>query len=395
MDHVESASYDLHIPGGLISDSSNQIGAAIVFADLLSKGAGGLDTRALSDEFDGAGIRHGEGVGSDRFNLSGSLIASKLDRALELVALMTREARLPEEEIDPIKSLLLQDLESLKDNPARRAMVELTKRFYPAPFNRSSVGEAAGIGLVTRHDMLAMYKKFFVPAGAILSIAGKVKAEHVIKVVDELLGDWSGEAVKLPSFGERPAHDYYHLEDASAQLQIVMASPSVKFSEPLYYEGKIVTSILGASMFGRLFVELREKRGLCYSVYARHGATNKYGTVTAYVGTTAERAQESLDVLVGEFERLRGSITSQELERARTNLKANLIMGEESPASRASSNASDWYLLKRIRGLDEINQAVDRVTLDSIDEFLKRYPFKPCSVLTLGRSPLKLPAGLV
>jgi predicted Zn-dependent peptidase len=243
--------------------------------------------------------------------------------------------------------------------------------------------------------MLALHQRYFVPAGAILSIAGKVDANRVIKVADELFGDWAGEAVTLPSFGKLPPHDYYHLEDNSAQLQIVMASPSVRFSEPLYYEGKIVTSILGASMFGRLFVEVREKRGLCYSVYARHGATNNYGTVTAYVGTTAERAQESLDVLVGEFERLPGTITPQELERARTNLKANLIMGEESPASRASSNASDWWLLGRIRPLDEINQAVDRVTLDSIEEFLKRYPFKPCSIMTLGRSPLKLPAGLV
>lgn len=395
MDHVESASYDLHIPGGLISDPSDRIGASIVFADLLSKGAGDLDARALSEAFDGAGIRHGEGVGSDRFNLSGSLIASKLDKALELVALMARQPRLPDEDIDPIKSLLLQDLEGLKDNPARRAMVELTKRFYPTPFNRSSVGEAHGIGSVTRADMQNMHKRFFVPAGSILSIAGKVDAQHVIRVVDELFGDWSGEAVELPAFGQRPKHEYYHLEDASAQLQIVMASPSVRFSEPLYYEGKIVASILGSSMFGRLFVEVREKRGLCYSVYARHGATNNYGTVTAYVGTTAERAQESLDVLVGEFEKLPGTITSQELERARTNLKANLIMGEESPGSRASSNASDWWLLKRIRGLDEINQAVDRVTLKSIEEFLKRYPFKPCSVLTLGRSSLKLPAGLV
>jgi predicted Zn-dependent peptidase len=173
-----------------------------------------------------------------------------------------------------------------------------------------------------------------------------------------------------------------------------MAAPSVKFGEPAYYAGKVAVSLLGASMFGRLFVEVREKRGLCYSVYARHGATNSYGTVTAYVGTTPERAQESLDVLLREFEGLRGTVTPEELSRAKTNLKATLVMGEESPSSRASSNAGDWWLMKRIRSLEEVSREIDLVSLEGIDSFLERYPFRPCSLLTLGPRALALPAGM-
>ena len=327
--------------------------------------------------------------------LSGSLIAGKLDKALELVSMMVRYPILPEEDITPIQSLLLQDIESLKDNPARRSMVELTKRFYPAPFNRVSLGDAECLKAVNREMLVRLHKKYFVPAGTIISIAGKVNAKHVCSVVEELFGDWKGEPISLPSFGERPPHGYYHIEDASAQLQIVMASPSVKFSEPLYYEGKIVASMLGSSMFGRLFVEVREKRGLCYSVYARHGATNSYGTMTAYVGTTPERAQESLDVLVGEFERLPGTITQDELDRSRTNLKANLIMGEESTGARAGSNATDWWLLKRVRSLPEIHAEVDKVTLNSVNDYLQAYPYKPCSILTLGSTPLNVSGNVI
>lgn len=395
MDHVESASYDLVLPGGFICDVSDQIGASLVLSELIGKGAGSLDSRALSEAFDGAGIRHGEGTGMDRYTLSGSLVSSKLERALELVSYMVLDPKLPEGDIAPIQSILLQDIEALKDSPARRSMVELTKRFYPAPYNRSSLGEAAGIRSVDRALMVKMHKKFFNPKGAILSIAGKVRASSVLKVVEELFGGWGGEGVELPEFGARPEHDYYHIPDDSAQMQIVMAMPSVRFSEDLYYEGKIAASILGASMFGRLFVEVREKRGLCYSVYARHGATNRYGTMTAYVGTTPERAQESLDVLVGEFERLRGTITQDELNRCRTNLKASLVMGEESPGARAGSNATDWWLLRRIRTLSEINEAIDRVSIDGLNAFVERYPFKPCSILTLGRAPLSVAPSVV
>jgi predicted Zn-dependent peptidase len=395
MEHVESASYDLVIPGGLLSDDEGRIGASIVFSELVSKGAGDLDSRGLSDAFDSAGIRHGEGVGMDRFSLSGSLVAGGIDRALELVESMVRRPRLPEEDIEPIQSILLQDLEALKDNPARRSMVELSRRFYPKPYNRSSLGEADGIRATDRVEMQSLHARCFRPGGAILSIAGRVDAQRIFATVEELFGSWQGQGVKTPPFGARPPHDYYHISEQSAQSQIVLAAPSVKFSDELYYEGKLVASILGSSMFGRLFVEVREKRGLCYSVYARHSSTNLYGTISAYVGTTPERAQESVDVLLGELQRLQGTITSDELERSRTNLKASLIMGEESPGSRAGSNANDWWLLGRVRGLAEIQAGIDAVTLDSIDEFLRRYPFRPCSVLTLGSAALNVDLAVV
>jgi len=395
MDHVESASYDLAIRGGLITDDPKHLGAHIVLAELIGKGAGDLDSRGLSEAFDSAGIRHGEGVGMDRFSLSGSLVAGKIDRALELVQAMVRKPLLPAEDIQPIQSVLLQDLESLKDNPARRAMLELSKRFYPAPYNRSSLGEREGILSTDKALMERLHEAFFRPEGAVLSIAGKVKATHIFSTVEELFGDWQGSGGALPGFGARPKHEYFHIPDQSAQSQIVLAAPSVRFSDELYYEGKLVASVLGSSMFGRLFVEVREKRGLCYSVYARHASTNLFGTMSAYVGTTPERAQESMDVLLEELQRLPGTITQEELDRSRTNLKASLIMGEESPGSRAGSNATDWWLLKRVRTLQEIQGAIDAVTLDSIGEFLRRYPFTPCSVLTLGSAALKVEPQVV
>ena len=388
MDHVESASYDVVVPGGIISDAANSIGATLVLAELLGKGAGELDSRALAEAFDGAGIRHGEGAGTDRYTLGGSMVASKLNKGLELVSSIVLNATLPEEDIPAIQSILLQDLESLKDSPARRAMVELTQRFYPDPFNRSSLGDIKGIQSVDRDLLQAIHSSYFRPARAIVSVAGKVNAGQVVSVIEELFGAWQGAAPELPALGENPPHRYYHIPDDSAQLQIVMAIPSAKVSDPLFYEARIIASILGASMFGRLFVEVREKRGLCYSVYARHGASNHFGTMTAYVGTTPERAQESMDVLLQEFDRLAGTITQEELDRSRTNLKASLIMGEESPGARAASNAMDWWLLGRVRSLEEINQAIDQVSLSSLDLYFEKFPFKPCSILTLGRKAL-------
>jgi predicted Zn-dependent peptidase len=102
-----------------------------------------------------------------------------------------------------------------------------------------------------------------------------------------------------------------------------------------------------------------------------------------------------LDVLVNEMQGLSGSVTQDELDRAKTNLKAALVMGEESPGSRASSNVTDWWFLGRVRPLSEISAEIDRVTIDSVYEFLARYPFRPASLLTLGKNELAVPTGLI
>lgn len=376
-------------------DPEGAVGSSLIYSELVGRGAGDLSSRALSEAFDDAGIRHGEWVGMDRFGFSGSLLAGKLPKALELVSLMVQSPSLPEEEIENIQSVLLQDIAALNDNPARRAMVELNKRYYPAPFNRSSLGEAEGIRSTGRERMVELHQRVFGPEKAILSIAGKVNAQQVMKDVERLFGAWHGASMAIPDFGRVSPHEYVHIEVDSAQAQIVLASPSAKFGESGYYSGKIAVSLLGSSMFGRLFMELREKRGLCYSVYARHGANTAYGTVSAYVGTTPERAQESLDLLVGELCRLRGSVVDAELARAKTNMQAALVMGEESPGSRAASNATDWWLLGRVRTLKEINDAVSAVSVESVDAFLAAHPFTPCTILTLGRTPLDVSSAVI
>ena len=392
MPHVESAAYDLLIPGGLVVDDERTVGASVLGMELIGRGAGGLDSRALSEAFEDIGVRHGEGAGLDKFAFSGVLVADKLEKALTLTSKMVLEPHLPSEEIGNIRSLMLQDIASLNDSPGRRAGVELHKRYYPAPYNRSSLGEAQGLENTSRDTIVSIHERYFRPDRAILSVAGKVSAREVFDLAERLFGGWKGTADEVPKFGSLSPHDYFHLESESAQLQILFASPSVRFGANDYYAGKVAISLLGASMFGRLFIEVREKRGLCYSVYARHASNKDYGTVTAYVGTTAERAQESLDVLLEQLHGLKGTVDEAELERAKVNLKAQLVLGDESPGSRAGSNATDWWLLQRVRPLSEISAAIDAVNVASIDAFLTAHPFNPNSILTLGNRKLNVPA---
>jgi predicted Zn-dependent peptidase len=387
---VQSASYELLIPGGIILDREHGVGESLLLAEISTRGAGELSSRQLSDAFDDIGVRHSEGAGADRFAYRGSLLHAHLGRALELVSLMVCEPALPAEELPNIQSLLLQDILSLPDSPARRVMVELSQRYYPKPFERPSHGTEQGIRDATAASLRQLWKQSYAPRGSVLSIAGNVKTAQVLELCTQHFGRWSGQARILPTFANKPAGGYTHIDFDSAQLQIAFACPSAKFGDRDYYAAKLAAQVLSGGMFGRLFLEVREKRGLVYSVNARHMASQQFGMMLAYAGTTPERAQETLEVMLAEFERAAGTVTAEELSRAKANLKAALILSEESVASRASSHASDWWLQRRLRSTKEIHDAVDAVSLDALHAFFDAHPILDPTLVTLGSRTLNL-----
>lgn len=390
MPDIESAAFGLAFPGGVLSDSKDRIGVSLVLAELMSRGAGNLDARKLSEAFDDIGARHSEGAGLETLTLGGMVLADKLPRALGLVALMSREATLPEEEIDGIRQLLLQDLLALQDNPARRVFTELTQRYYPEPFNRSTLGSETGLKAVNHDHITGDYRAKVTPKGAILSIAGKFNGSEVVNLAEKLFGDWEGPSGQAIEPAAMPKVAVHHIPVDAAQLQIALAFPSPKFCEEHYYSARVLNGILSGGMFGRLFIEVREKRGLCYSVYSSMSATRNFGTFYAYAGTTPERSQETLDVLVKELRSVKGTISAEELRRALANLKSGLVMSEESCNSRASSNITDYWQMGRVRSLDEILSAINLVTVDSINDCLDNFPASQMMVVTLGSRKLEL-----
>jgi predicted Zn-dependent peptidase len=391
MPHVESAAYELAIPGGIVTDPQGNFGASIILAELTSRGAGELTSRQLSDEFEGLGIRHGEAAEMERFSYRGNLIAENIEQALKLTALMVLEPSLPESEIESIQSLLIQDIDSLNDQPSRRAMIELTARYFSEPHNRWGIGNREGI-LNTKNDLLRKeWQRLYRPSGAVLSVAGKVTRSQVLQLADKFFGKWTGQAAERPPVGKINTGGTHHIPYESAQLQITMSYPSSAFGHRHYYTGKVATNVLSGGMFGRLFIEVREKRGLVYNVSARHSASDSCAQTYVYAGTTPDRAHETLEVIVAELKRMTGTVSAEELARAKANIIASVVIGEESSSSRASSNVGDWWVAKRVRTLEEIQSAIKAVTLKDIDEYMSEFPPDCATLLTLGSRELKMP----
>jgi len=173
-----------------------------------------------------------------------------------------------------------------------------------------------------------------------------------------------------------------------------LAHRSVTISDPRYYAARMAEVVLSGGMSSRLFTEVRERRGLCYSVYAMCHSLHDTGGVFCYAGTSADRAQETLDVTLGELVRLRQGIEAHELGRLKARIKSALVMQQESSSARSGSIARDWYHLGRARSLEEVGRRIDALSCESINGYLAAHPPGDFSVVTLGPRALEVPVGV-
>jgi predicted Zn-dependent peptidase len=391
MEHVRSAALNFLVPAGCVYDPPRQLGIASVLADMMTRGAGERDSRELTLALDNLGIDRSESVGSMHSRFYGVTLARNLPAALEIYADILRRPHLPDDEVDAVKALALQDLRSLEDEPRSKVLVELRKHYYPAPLSNDHRGTAATLEKLNGDAVRRHHKRLFRPRGTILSVAGNVEWDALRKQVERLFGDWDGSAGEELTYGPAP-EKRSHVRKELEQTQIGVAFASVPIGHPDYYAAMGAVNVLSGGMSSRLFTEIREKEGLCYSVWASYQTLKDRASVVCYAGSRNERAQRTLDLILRELKRLTEGVEQEEVERVRAGLKSSLIMQQESTAARALSLASDWYYLARVRGFDEIQSAIDGLTPERIVEHLRRCPPGDYSIVTLGPEPLSVPA---
>lgn len=389
MDYVRSAALNFLVPAGCAYDPVKNLGVASVLADLITRGAGERNSHELSISLDNLGLDRDESVGTLHVRFWGATLARNLGAAIEIYADILRRPHLPDEELEPVRALALQDLQSLEDEPRQKLLIELRRRHFPAPLGQDRRGTREGIEVLTPSIVRGHYRRLFRPQGTILSVAGNIEWEPLRDQVDRLFGDWPpGEEPSLSLSSQ--ALPYHHMEKDTTQTQIGIAYPSVPIGHDDYYAAQGAVNVLSGGMSARLFTEVREKRGLCYAVWASYQMIKDQASILCYAGTTNERAQETLDVTLGELRRLKDGIEDEEVERVRAGLKSSLIMQEESTSARAGSLASDWYYLNRVRSFDEIQQAIDSLSPKRIVAHLQKYPPKDLTLVTLGPKSLTI-----
>lgn len=371
---LRSAALSWWVPSGTGQDpvGDGNDGLAVMCAELLERGAGDLDSRAFNDRLDCLGVIREVSVHPSLTRISASVRGENLQPTIESLADLVLRPIMPESALEPVRSLCLQAIDGLLDDPGSRADQALHRRAIPAPFNRSAYGSRSVIESLDIDSIRAAWSERCRPIGSIIAIAGDVDPERVADQLNELLAEWSGAPPELPE-RQAPIGGDEHLQQSSSQvhLELGLDGPLVCDPDELPFLAGI--RALGTGASSRLFENVREKHGLCYDVHASYSPNREFGLCTIGAGTTPDRVAKTLDCIMEELERFgRDGLEPSEFERVQRGFKTRILMQGESTSVRAFALARDQHQRGAPRSLADLAEGIDTLTHETVDAVVRR-----------------------
>ncbi|MEM6312900.1 MAG: pitrilysin family protein [Planctomycetota bacterium] len=388
MEGVASAAMVVSVAAGAASDPADRLGCANVLSELVLRGAGERDSRALTEYLDFLGLQRSASSGTAYTRFSAAGVSANVLESLGAYADVVRRPHLLDHDFEAARELAVAALEGIDDDPRQQLLILLREWFWPAPLGRNALGDIDHLRKLTADACRAYHAERYQPEDAVIALAGKVDIDEVRTAVEQHFGDWSGDGVDEETL--YPPAGPVHFEQAdSEQTHIGLAMPAEPEQGPDYYPARVAIEILGGSSSARLFTEVREKRGLCYAVSASYSSLPGLAGMFVYSGTSNERAQETLDTIAAELQRFGEGVTEAEVERAKVGLAANTVMASESTGARAGAMARDWRVHGRLRTLDEITTAIDAVTVEQVNAYAAKQVATPVTRVVVGPRDLK------
>ena len=297
------------------------------------------------------------------------VLSADVELALDVISDIVLNPVFDKKEIETERHVILQEIGQALDTPDDIIFDWLQEVSYPdQPFGRTILGPEERISHFTRKDLLKFVGEHYGPDQMILSAAGGIDHDAIVAQATEIFGALKpvGTSLLAPaSFegGERRE------EKALEQVHFALSFEAPGYRAPDVYTAQVYATAMGGGMSSRLFQKIREERGLCYSIFAQSGAYEDTGQVTVYAGTSAEEIGDLAALTVQELKRAADDMSEAEVARARAQLKAGLLMGLESPSSRAERNARLLAIYNRVPDVDEAVARIDAVTTPDVRSY--------------------------
>ena len=302
---------------------------------------------------------------------------------LDVIADILRNPVLENAEIEVERGVILQEIGQALDTPDDVIFDWLQECAYPEqPLGRTILGPAERVENFSRDDLKGFIAQHYGPEQMILAAAGAVDHDQIVKLAEELFGDMPAQPQKLIEPAKFQGGETRKVKDLEqAHFALGFESPGYRADD--IYVAQIYASALGGGMSSRLFQEVRENRGLCYSIFAQAGAYDDTGMLTVYAGTSGEQLPELANITIDEMKRAAADMSPAEVARARAQMKAGLLMGLESPSNRAERLARLIQIWDRIPSLEETVAKVDAVTTGDVRDLAQRLAVEAPAALAL------------
>ncbi len=383
MPGLQSAALGIWIMAGARHERAEQNGIAHFLEHMAFKGTANRSARQIAEDIEDVGGYINAYTSREITAYFARVLADDVTLGLDVISDIVLNPVFDEAEIEVERGVILQEIGQVRDTPDDVIFDWLQEVAYPRQsLGRTILGPSERVKRFSRSDLSGFVSEHYTPERMILAIAGAFDHDTVLGLAERWFGHLPrGEGGK-PETARFTGGERFEVKQLE-QVHFAFGYEAPGYRDDDIYTAQIHSGVLGGGMSSRLFQELREKRGLCYSISAQTGSYEDTGLTTIYAGTSAGQIRELAHLTMDELRRVADDITEAEIARARAQIRAGILMGLESPSARAERMARLVSIWGRVPDVDEILARVDSVTVAGVRDFAGRIRYSSRPALAM------------
>ena len=372
MPWVETVSLGVWVDVGTRNEPAEINGVAHLLEHMAFKGTERRSARAIAEEIETVGGHLNAYTSREQTAFYAKVLKEDVPLGVDLLADILQHSTFDPDELERERTVIIQEIGQALDTPDDVSFDRFQERAYPdQAMGRPVLGEAEIIKTIGREAVAGYMNRHYAADRMVLSAAGALDHDRLVDLAQRsftALPAYRGTPVEQARYQGGDLREDKDLE----QVHLVLGFPGVSYADDDYYTASTLSTILGGGMSSRLFQEIREKRGLVYTVYSFASSYSDGGVFGVYAGTGEDEVEELMPVLCDEIVKAADSMTEDEVARARAQLKASILMGLESTSARCEHVASQLLIYGRPIGTPELVRKIDEVDLGAVQRLARR-----------------------
>jgi predicted Zn-dependent peptidase len=369
MQSVRSVALGLWIGTGSAAEDEPEAGLSHLIEHMLFRGTARYRSLEIDQLFDTMGAELNAGTGKETTSVYSRVLDRHLERALDVMADMVWRPAFDGSELEYERQIVLEEIAMYEDDPQDKVFDVLGEAVFGThPLGRAIIGRADVVGSAAPDALRAFHAARYVPSNIVIAAAGSVDHDALVSMIEDSgIERAGGRAPELPAAPDaQPARRRFFAKETE-QYHVCLGAPGLARDDERRFALRVLDNILGGTSSSRLFQEVRERRGLAYSVYSFQSLYAGSGQIGLYLGTRPDNVGRALGVVADELERFRNEpATEDELERSKENVKGRVLLALESTTSRMNRLGSSVLAGIPLLSVDEVEARIDAVSVDDL-----------------------------
>ena len=384
MESVETVSLGVWVGAGTRNEQPEVNGIAHMLEHMAFKGTQRRSAQAIAEEIEAVGGQINAYTSREQTAYYAKVLAGDTPLAVDILGDILQNSTFEPAELERERTVVLQEIGQAKDTPDDIIFDHFQAAAFPdQPMGRAVLGTADIIRHLKRPALFDYMGAEYGAGRMVLAAAGRLDHDAIVELAERAFGSLRSTDASRPEAALYKGGDLREERDLE-QLHIVLGFKGIALDDPDFYPSSALSTLLGGGMSSRLFQEVREKRGLAYSIYAFGASYSDAGIFGVYAGTSENDAQELVSVIAGEMRAVASKVTPAELSRARAQLKASTLMALESTGARCERLAQNLMVYGRIVPIEEIVTKIDAIDEASVERVAARLLTSAPTVASVG-----------